>query len=319
MKNQTNNSGSSVSSRGFTLIELLVVIAIIAILAAMLLPALASAKRKAQLATCQSNFHQVYIGCLTYANDYRDYYPICNVGGANSGAAPRTQSFNYLGFVDYTEYFYNPQGAHNAPNMAMDPPGIIYYTGGADHYAYDCLGYLYETKIAGSGKVCFCPSFQGNDSHNLATYSNPSMLSTGDSTTKFTDGTYHIQDTTLFNPRITDANAATQLGLRAFQKTSDSWSEPAGQTPGNPGSGGNSVFATDFLSSADGQTSSYDRNTFAHYPSKGFDVLFKDGSVRFVQNPSAFNLVQTGGVTVANTPASNASYDLFFNYLENGN
>jgi hypothetical protein len=45
--------------------------------------------------------------------------------------------------------------------------------------------------------------------------------------------------------------------------------------------------------------------------------MFRDGSVRFVQNPDAFKLVQNGGVTVANTTAANASYDLFFNYLEN--
>jgi prepilin-type N-terminal cleavage/methylation domain-containing protein len=307
MKYQAPNSTRAVSSRGFTLIELLVVIAIIAILAAMLLPALAAAKRKAQLATCQNNFHQIYIGCMVYANDYRDYYPICNVGGAND--IPNGK-FNHLGFVDYTEYFYNPTVApYNAPNTPIQPPGVVYPN------PYDCLGYLYETRIAGSGKVCYCPSFQGNNSHDMEYYSTPSFMSTP--STAFSDGTYHIQDSTLFNPRIRGANSATQDNARAFQKTSDTWSEPPGQTTDNPGSGGSSVFATDFLSSADGQVSGYDKNTFAHYPSKGFDVLFRDGSVKFVQNPNAFSLVASGGVTVANTPTANASYDLFFNYLEN--
>ena len=54
------------SERGFTLIELLVVIAIIAMLAALLLPALATAKLRAQNARCISQLHQCSVAMHLY-------------------------------------------------------------------------------------------------------------------------------------------------------------------------------------------------------------------------------------------------------------
>ena len=64
------------SKNGFTLVALLVIIAVIAVLAAMLLPAQASAKKKAQRINCVNNLKQLGLAYRIWEGDNGDKYPM---------------------------------------------------------------------------------------------------------------------------------------------------------------------------------------------------------------------------------------------------
>ena len=141
---------------GFTLIELLVVISIIVVLAALLLPALLTAKEQGRRAMCLSNQRQIYVAANVYVGDFNGWVPpgdFCNLGTTRAMTQvgqpynPTVWYCNYLHMIPGSGGYFDikTKGVLWCPSSSLTlnwPTGLSPYSAPGWPYRWTtCLGY----------------------------------------------------------------------------------------------------------------------------------------------------------------------------------